>query len=100
LFNVIGSTRLALVPPLLSLEGTVPKSRSDVARAFFALSARQQEVVSLVCDEQSNKEIAAKLDVTEGTVKAHLHAIYAKLHVRSRNELRALAHRGDSRLKN
>jgi len=67
---------------------------------FLALTPRQQEVVSLICDRQSNKQIVAKLGVTEGTVKTHLHAIYYKLHVRSRNELRALAHRGDSRLKN
>jgi ATP/maltotriose-dependent transcriptional regulator MalT len=62
---------------------------------FSALSAREKEVVSLVCDEQSNKEIAPKLGVTEGTVKSHLHAIYDKLHVRSRSELRALAVRGE-----
>jgi predicted transcriptional regulator len=34
-----------------------------------------------------NKEIAEKLGVTEGTVKAHLHAIFEKLGVRSRIEL-------------
>jgi len=62
---------------------------------FFALTGREQEVVRLVCDRQSNKEIAAKLGVTEGTVKAHLHAIYDKLKVRSRIELIALAHRGE-----
>jgi DNA-binding NarL/FixJ family response regulator len=80
------------------LHGTMHqrKTLSDVAAGHFsALSAREQEVVSLVCDEQSNKEIAAKLGVTEGTVKAHLHTIYDKLHVRSRIELRALAHRGE-----
>ena len=72
-----------------------PKTFSEVAEPFFALSAREQEVVSLVCDGQSNKEIAAKLNVTEGTIKTHLHAIYDKLHVRSRIELRALARRGE-----
>jgi ATP/maltotriose-dependent transcriptional regulator MalT len=71
------------------------KSFSGVAGPLFALSAREQQVVSLVCDEQSNKEIAAKLGVTEGTVKTHLHAIYDKLHVRSRNELRAMTHCGE-----
>ena len=54
---------------------------------FFALTPRVQEVVSLVFDRQSNKEIAAKLSVTEGTVKVHLHAIFAKLDVRSRTAL-------------
>jgi DNA-binding NarL/FixJ family response regulator len=45
------------------LHGTMnqQKTFSDVAGPFFALSAREQEVASLVCDGQSNKEIAAKL---------------------------------------
>jgi DNA-binding NarL/FixJ family response regulator len=57
---------------------------------FFALTAREREVVSLVCDGLSNKMIARKLGITEGTVKVHLHAVYDKLNVRSRIELRVL----------
>ena len=54
---------------------------------FFALTARQQQVATLVCNRLSNKMIARKLGVTEGTVKVHLHAIFAKLDVRSRTAL-------------
>lgn len=60
---------------------------SDFAEAFSEVSDRQQHVITLVCNGLSNKEIARKLDVTEGTIKAHLHAIYEKLGVRSRIEL-------------
>ena len=38
-------------------------------------------------DGLSNKEIAQKLAVTEGTIKIHLHAIFEKLGVRSSIEL-------------
>ena len=62
---------------------------------FFALTARQQQVATLVCNRLSNKMIARKLGVTEGTVKVHLHAIYDKLKVESRFELIALARRGE-----
>jgi RNA polymerase sigma factor (sigma-70 family) len=64
-----------------------PKSFPDIAEPFSELSARQQEIIRLVCEALSNGEIAKKLGVTEGTVKTHLHAIYEKLGVRSRTEL-------------
>jgi two-component system nitrate/nitrite response regulator NarL len=75
-----------------------PKNFSDIAEPFFELSARQQEIIILVCDGLSNKEIDKKLGLTEGTVKIHLHAIYNKLGVRSRIEIMiALADRRRSK---
>jgi DNA-binding NarL/FixJ family response regulator len=56
----------------------------NVAERFAALSGRQQQVANLVCDGLSNKMIAEKMGVNEGTVKSHLHAIYDKLGVQSR----------------
>jgi two-component system, NarL family, nitrate/nitrite response regulator NarL len=59
---------------------------------------REQQVITLVCGGLSTREIAEKLDVTEGTVKGHLHAIYEQLGVRSRTELMiALADRSKSK---
>ncbi len=52
-----------------------------------ALTSREVEVVRLVCVGLRNKEIATKLELTEGTVKTHLHRIYDKLTVRGRLEL-------------
>jgi DNA-binding NarL/FixJ family response regulator len=64
-----------------------PKNFSDIAEPFSELTVRQHQVTILLCDGLSNKEIATKLGVTEGTVKIHLHAIYLKLGIRSRTEL-------------
>jgi RNA polymerase sigma factor (sigma-70 family) len=64
-----------------------PKKISDIAKPFSELSDRQQQVITLLCDGLSNREIANKLGVTEGTIKGHLHTIYGKLGVRSRSEL-------------
>lgn len=61
-----------------------PTKASDIGERFAALSRRQQQVVSLVCDGLTNKMIADKLGVNEGTVKSHLRAIYDKLGVQSR----------------
>jgi len=55
------------------------------------LSRREQEILALVARGASNKEIATRLVITEGTVKNHLHNILSKLHVRNRAEIAAYA---------
>jgi two-component system nitrate/nitrite response regulator NarL len=67
-----------------------PKNFSDIAKPFSELSDRQQQIITLVCDGLSNREIAEKLGVTEGTIKTHVHATFEKLGVRSRFELASL----------
>lgn len=51
------------------------------------LSAREQDVAKAVAAGKSNKEVAKDLDITERTVKAHLSAVFEKLHVRDRLHL-------------
>ncbi|MGH9778881.1 MAG: LuxR C-terminal-related transcriptional regulator, partial [Candidatus Acidiferrales bacterium] len=69
----------------------VMKAMSDprpVTRAERAqLTAREQEIVSLVAQGFRNKEIAEKLSISEQTVKNHLHNIFDKLGVSDRLEL-------------
>jgi DNA-binding NarL/FixJ family response regulator len=59
--------------------GTRGESASD-------LTARELEVLELVADRLSNKEIATRLVISEHTVKNHLKNILSKLHLRSRRE--------------
>jgi len=40
------------------------------------LTARQRQIVALLVQGMTNKEIARVLDITEGTVKIHLHHIF------------------------
>lgn len=49
-----------------------------------ALSPREAEVLSLLREGMSNREIADSLFLSQATVKSHLHHIYAKLGVRNR----------------
>jgi DNA-binding NarL/FixJ family response regulator len=65
-----------------------PDFKKIIAR-LSALSKRERQVTTLVCDGLSNKMIARKLGVGEGTVKIHLHNIYRKLGINSRNALAA-----------
>lgn len=52
-----------------------------------AISPREQEVINLVMEGKSNKQIAYALQVKERTVEFHLKNIYQKLEVNSRVEL-------------
>jgi two-component system nitrate/nitrite response regulator NarL len=57
------------------------------------LTPREREIVRHVVEGHRNKEIAQRLRIGEGTVKMHLHNIYAKLNVGTRTELAVLAHK-------
>jgi DNA-binding NarL/FixJ family response regulator len=51
------------------------------------LTLREREISTLVAQALSNKEIARKLGLTEGTVKVHLHNIFDKLGLQNRTQL-------------
>ncbi|MCM1513343.1 MAG: response regulator transcription factor [Oxalobacter formigenes] len=51
------------------------------------LTRREQEIARLVLSGKSNREIAARLDITERTTKAHLTAIFRKLQVQNRAQM-------------
>jgi len=50
------------------------------------LSYRQKQILAMAADGLPNKEIAARLDIAEGTVKAHMHAIFKVLGVSNRTQ--------------
>lgn len=60
-------------------------------KAEYNLSPREKEVLRLLVDGLSYKMIAAKLNITYDTVRAHMKKIYEKLHVASMTEAVAKA---------
>jgi two-component system, NarL family, nitrate/nitrite response regulator NarL len=81
------------VPPLVlsknaganSQLGDAPKAREKL------LTPRQVEVLFLLCEGNPNKTIAAKLNLSEKTVKAHISLIYKALNVANRMQASKVA---------
>lgn len=67
--------------------------RPEEVAALEGLSEREREVVALLCEGRSNREIAAALFVSEPTVKSHLSHILAKMGVRDRVQVVIKAYR-------
>jgi len=51
---------------------------------YGELSARETEILELIAQGLANRDIAARLGVTEKTVRNHINSIFAKLQVRTR----------------
>jgi len=82
----------AVCPPKLcaSLFQYVSQMATGESRSSFAgrpdLTRRQQQLVALVAQGLTNKEIAARLNLSEYTVKNHIHRIMKQVDAESRNE--------------
>ena len=72
------------VPVQVGVEAT---ARADVVRPASRLSAKQEEVLQLLRQGQSNKVIASQLGLSEATVKVHLRCIMRKLGVVNRTQV-------------
>ncbi|EEO8693146.1 response regulator transcription factor [Salmonella enterica] len=51
-----------------------------------ALSARQREILQMLAAGESNKQIGRALNISTGTVKAHLESLYRRLDVKNRTQ--------------
>ncbi len=72
-----------------SEESTQTGPRSN--GATDTLSAREWDVLKLLADGSSNREIADGLIVAENTVKTHMRSILTKLHLKNRTQAAAYA---------
>lgn len=61
------------------------------------LTTRERQVIDLLGEGLSNKEIATRLHIAVHTVKSHVHNILEKLALRSRLEVAAFSHSGGNR---
>ncbi|WP_339494226.1 helix-turn-helix transcriptional regulator [Pseudomonas sp. RA_105y_Pfl2_P56] len=54
--------------------------------SFTELTARERDVLGLICEGLADKEIAARLKLAPNTVRNHVATVYSKLDVHSRSE--------------
>lgn len=62
------------------------KNKAAKKNKIDELTEREHEILSFLAKGLQYKEIASELNISTHTVRAHLHAVYAKLHVSSRTE--------------
>ena len=62
----------------------------DAEKAITALTDRERQILRLVSEGLSNKEIGRRLRITDGTIKVHLNHIFQKLAVGNPTALAAL----------
>lgn len=69
-------------------ESVVPAANGTLTplRSGHALTPREVEVLRMMAEGLANKAIAARLGISEHTVKFHVGSIFAKLHAGSRTE--------------
>lgn len=72
---------------LPSPSSDLPNCPHDSDALSSLLSNRESEIVTLVVQGLSNKEIARTLDISHWTVSSHLRRVFTKLEVNRRIEL-------------
>lgn len=77
--------RAQAVQPLLGL--AIHDSLQEDNNLTSILTAKEREIVGMVCEGASNKLIARQLNISLSTVKTHLRNIFAKTEVINRTEL-------------
>lgn len=78
--NVYGTEIMEKIPELMKTSDTFDYSTYDI-------SEKEYEIITLVADGLSNKEIASHLYLSEGTVRNYLSSILEKLELRDRTQL-------------
>ncbi len=71
--------------PLALLDAEHKHEQERCARTV--LTERERQIIELVSEGLSNKQVGRRLDLSEGTIKVHLHHIYQKLAINNRTAL-------------
>ncbi len=74
-------------------EGTIVRARFPLTNSVQLLTSREHEVLRLIVDGFTNRDIAQKLSISHETVKSHVHHIMQKMQVKDRTQAAVLATR-------
>ncbi|EAA7267866.1 response regulator transcription factor [Salmonella enterica] len=76
----------AVARGMMFLPGDWLNSTELESRDIKALSARQREILQMLAAGESNKQIGRALNISTGTVKAHLESLYRRLDIKNRTQ--------------
>jgi DNA-binding NarL/FixJ family response regulator len=82
--KAVANNQIQLSPEAAAL--LIQPAKTLPAEALPELSEREQQVLELLAQGLSNKEVAQRLGMAENTVKTHVSAIFVKLGVQSRTQ--------------
>jgi DNA-binding NarL/FixJ family response regulator len=91
-----------ILPPQMTATLFSEIARDAVARGrpglldSVRMTQREREVIALIAEGLSNKEIASRLHIATHTVKSHVRNIMEKLALHTRLQIAAYAHRDDA----
>ena len=88
--RVAAGRRMLPFPGEEQLQGRRARN-GDTQDILSLLTERERQIMQLVSEGLSNKEIGHWLEISDGTIKVHLHNIYQKLSINNRTTLAALA---------
>lgn len=76
-------TKSGLISAIIALGETLRqrKAKNVIPPTFAALTPREFEIVNLMAQRLSNREIAEKLYLSEGSIRQYVNQIYGKLHI-------------------
>jgi DNA-binding NarL/FixJ family response regulator len=69
-----------------AMDGAQPPNGDGAARPASSLTQRETDILALLAEGKSNRDISRALFLSEKTVKAHLAAIFRKLGVTNRTQ--------------
>jgi DNA-binding NarL/FixJ family response regulator len=96
------SQGIKVLPPLLTnslfshvVDHAIKKGKGTLTAAI-QMTKREREIIAVIADGLSNKEIAQHLNIATHTVKSHVHNIMEKLALHSRLQIAKYTHDTDS----
>ncbi|OUO92111.1 DNA-binding response regulator [Gordonibacter sp. An230] len=85
--SVLGEEVIERVDALVRAKPASPTASAPASSALVALTERERAIVELVAEGLDNREIAARLYLSEGTVRNHMSVILQKLDLKNRTQL-------------
>jgi DNA-binding NarL/FixJ family response regulator len=85
--SVFGEDIVTKIPSLINGSGNGKNTNDKADFSTFGISEKELEIITLVSEGLSNKEIAGSLYLSEGTVRNSLTIILEKLKLRDRTQL-------------